>query len=88
MGSLLTSEMLPVTLPGTAGAKITLRAVVCPGASTKGTVIPLTLKPVPLKLTADMVRLALPELLRVTLCEPLLPTGTFPKLTLAGLALS
>ena len=35
-----------------------------------------------------MVALAVPELVRVTTCDPLPPTKTFPKLKLDGLAVS
>lgn len=35
-----------------------------------------------------MVTFAAPELVRVTACDPLLPTKTFPKLKLGGLAVS
>jgi len=43
------------------------------------------LKPVPEALAAEIVTLAVPELVNVTVCDALLPTRTFPKLTLAGL---
>jgi hypothetical protein len=53
-----------------------------------GAVKPLTLKPAPVVATAEIVALAFPVLLSVTICWPLLPTATLPKETLAGLALS
>ena len=47
---------------------------------------PLTVKPVPVRFAWEIVRDALPELVSVTVCEPLLPTATEPKATVAGLA--
>jgi hypothetical protein len=38
---------LPVALPAVDGAKIALNVKLCPGASVKGALIPLTLKPAP-----------------------------------------
>jgi hypothetical protein len=35
-----------------------------------------------------MVTLAVPELLTVMVCDPLLPIWTFPKLTLEGFGIS
>src|SRR3989442_10806876 len=42
------------------------------------------LKPAPVKLPCAMVKLALPELVKVRFCTPVLPTSTLPKLTLGG----
>lgn len=50
--------------------------------------MPLPLNPVPVIVTCEMVAFALPGLVMVTSCVPLLPTVTLPKLTLAGLALT
>ena len=46
---------------------------------------PLVLKPTPVTVACEMVRLAVPELVSVTVCVPLLPTRTFPKARLVGL---
>src|SRR3989442_14331732 len=46
-GALLTSETLPVTRPAPAGAKATLKFVLCRGCKVKGSVSPLVGKPVP-----------------------------------------
>ena len=46
----------------------------------------MTLKPVPVAVMAEIVALAFPELVSVTVCWPLLPTETLPNDTLAGLA--
>ncbi len=50
--------------------------------------MPVMLNPVPEALAAEIVTLAVPELLNVKVCVPLLPTSTFPKLKLEGLAVS
>jgi hypothetical protein len=83
-GALLTSDTLPVTLPVAAGAKATLKFAVCPTASVKGRVSPLVLKPAPVTVAWEIVRLALPELVRVTVWVFVVPTTTLPKLTLVG----
>jgi hypothetical protein len=51
-----------------------------------GAVRPVTLKPVPVDAIAEIVALAFPELVSVTVCWLLLPTATVPNETLAGLA--
>ncbi len=81
-------ETLPVKLLAEAGAKLAVKEVVCPGLRVAGTDKPVMLKPVPEVLAAEMVTLAVPELLNVKVCVPLLPTSTFPKLKLEGLGVS
>jgi hypothetical protein len=83
--ALLTTDTLPVTLPEVVGLKITLKVVVCPAAKVRGSVRPLVLKPAPETLIWEMVTLEV-ELVSVTGRVLLLPTATFPKLTLVGLA--
>src|SRR6266568_1698185 len=65
-GALLTSETLPITLPAARGPNATLKVVVCPTARVKGRVSPLRLNPAPLTVADEMVRLAVPKLVRVT----------------------
>jgi len=65
-GALLTSETLPVKLPVAAGAKATLKLLDWPTARVSGKVSPLRLNPAPLTVAEEMVRLAVPELVRVT----------------------
>src|SRR3989441_419648 len=84
LGALLTSETLPDTLPVAVGANCTLKVLDCPGGSVSGNVGPLMLKPAPVKLPCAMVKLALPELVKVRFCTPVLPTSTLPKLTLGA----
>jgi len=85
---LLVMETLPLALPVTDGANCALNVVLPPAASVSGTDKPVRLNPVPEALAAEMVTLAVPELLNVMVCVPLLPTSTLPKLTLAGLGVS
>ena len=73
-------ETLPVKLLAEAGAKLVVKEVVCPGLRVAGTDKPAMLKPVPEALAAEIAMLAVPELLNVKVCVPLLPTSTFPKL--------
>ena len=84
--ALLVTVTLPVTLPAEAGAKATLNEVVCPAARVTGKPIEDRLKPVPLAVICEMVTLALPVLLRVTVCVALVPVVRLPKLNEAGLA--
>jgi hypothetical protein len=65
-GALLTRETLPVKLPVAAGAKATLKLLDWPTARVSGKVSPLRLNPAPLTVADEMVRLAVPELVRVT----------------------
>jgi len=81
-------ETLPVKLLAEAGAKLAVKEVVCPGLRVAGTDKPVMLKPVPEVLAAEIVTLAVPELLNVKVCVPLPPTSTLPKLKLEGLAVS
>src|SRR5438445_12087859 len=86
LGALLTSEMPPDTLPVAVGANCTLKVLDCPAARVSGNVSPLMLKPAPVKLPWAMVKLALPELVKVKFCMLVLPTSTLPKVALGGLA--
>ena len=70
------------------GPKLAVNEVVCPALRVAGTVNPAMLKPVPEALAPEIVTLAVPELLSVMVCVPLLPTSTFPKLKLEGLGVS
>ena len=85
---LLSNETLPEVLPITVGANCTLRLPDCPAGSVSGKVTPLMVKPDPLAPACETVRLALPELVSVTVCVLLAPTSTSPKATLVGLVLN
>src|SRR5580700_2726470 len=79
--------MLPLTLPVDAGenfaAKVTLAPALIVCAPN-----PVTLKPVPEAVALVMFNGPLPAFVRVTFCEELLLTATFPNATLAGLIVS
>ena len=49
-----------------------------------GRVSPLRLNPAPVTVACVMERLAVPELVKVTLCEAVVPTKTLPKAMLVG----
>src|SRR5216684_2747846 len=87
-GALLVMETLPLALPVADGANCALNVVLPPAASVSGTDKPVMLKPVPEALAAEIVTLAVPGLLNVKVCVPLLPISTFPKLKFEGLAVS
>jgi hypothetical protein len=84
--ALLVTFKLPVTLPTTFGANVTSTIVVCPGASTVPLFPPLAVIPAPLVVIPESVTLEVPVFLNVTakVCE--LPTFSFAKLKLAGVA--
>jgi hypothetical protein len=81
-------DMLPDAAPEADGANFATSVAEFPAVIFAGSVKPLMLKPVPEALAAEIVRVALPEFVRVMFCVVLLPTLTFPKLTLAGLIVS
>src|SRR5207302_478957 len=83
LGALLTSETPPDALPVAVGANCTLKVLDCPAVRVRGEVSPLMLKPAPVTLPCAMVKLALPELVKVRFCTPVVPTSTLPKLTVA-----
>jgi hypothetical protein len=56
-----------------------------PALMDAGTAKPLMLKPAPEALAAEIVRVALPVLVSITVWAELPPTLTLPKVTLAGL---
>ena len=85
-GALLVIEMLPVTLPAVVGENSTVNVGLCPALIVNGVDKPLRLNPVPVMLAAEIVTLEVS--VSVTVCDPLLPTKTLPKLTLVGLAAS
>ena len=58
--ALLSSEILPVTLPVAVGAKVTLKDVLWPVVSVSGIDGPLMLKPAPATLACEIVRLDVP----------------------------
>lgn len=88
VGSLavLVIVMLPEADPEVVGANCAVKLVLWPAASVNGVESPTAVNPEPAALTAEIVALVLPLLVRVIVCCPVLPTDTFPNATLPGLA--
>jgi hypothetical protein len=87
-GALLTIEMLPVAAPTEVGLKLAENDALLPALMLIGMLAPLMLNPVPEGDAAVTVNVAVPALVSVTVCVPLLPTDVLPKATLAGLIVS
>ena len=87
-GALLFIVSVPVSAPGTEGTSVAVKLVVWPAVSVNGVVNPLIAKPVPDTLVWDMVTLVDPPLVRLIVCDPVLPTAIFPKATVPGFAVN
>jgi hypothetical protein len=85
---LLTIEILPVALPATVGENLAVNEALLPAVIVIGMLAPLMLNPAPEGVAWVTVNAAFPGFVRVTVCVPLLPTDTLPKVTLAGLIVS
>ena len=84
----LVNVTVPVAAAADAGAKVTFRVAVCPGATTCPVETPLAMKPAPEMLTFETVTFEFPALVKVTPKIFVLPTPTLEKLRLVVLALS
>jgi len=84
--ALLATKTLPVGFPAAVGAKATFSVADWPGVNVVLPLTPFALYPLPVVVTPEIVTLEFPLLVKVTFSEPLLPTFTFPKLKLVGLA--
>jgi len=80
----LLMESVALSVPVMEGVKVTDRFALPPAARVYGKVKPLTLKPVPLTLAPEMIRLDPPEFDTVSACVWLLPTVTLPRFMLEG----
>jgi hypothetical protein len=67
-------ERLPLRLPLDCGAKVVVSLTLWPGAKVNGMPSPLMLNPAPETVVWEIVRFALPVLLRTADCDKLLPT--------------
>jgi len=85
-GALLTTVTVPVALPAVVGANCAVKVAICPALIVNGAAIPLMLKPVPEAVAWEIVKLAVPLFVSVTVCDPELPVRTEPNATAAGLA--
>lgn len=79
---------LPVALPPAVGENFTLKLTLWPAVNVVGKVKPLTLNPEPVVLAAEIATLVPPELVRVSVIEPLPPVVTLPKPKLEGVEVS
>jgi hypothetical protein len=70
------------------GAKFAVKLSVWEGATVAGVLTPVRLNPVPVTVMVEIVAAAFPVFVSVICWLALLPIETFPKFTLAGLALS
>ena len=84
--ALLTSEMLPLRAEEEEGEYLAVNVVLWPAVRVEGVARPAMLTPAPEILICEMVMVAEPELVSVTGDEPVDPTFTLPKSTLAGFA--
>jgi len=87
-GALLTIEIAPDLDPAEVGAKVALIEELLPALMVNGRLAPLTPNPGPVALSWVMVTDALPGLVSEIVCDELLPTAAFPKLTLEGFTVS
>jgi hypothetical protein len=83
-GALLVRVTLPLAVPVDVGANATVNVELLPELIVSGTASPLILKALGETVTCVIVRFAVPELLRVIVCDALVPVVTLPKLTLEG----
>jgi len=83
-GALSVNVMLPVAVPVAAGVNCVLKVRFWPAGMVVGSERPLTPKPLPETVARFITTLALPVLVNVTVCVPVCPTITLPKLTDAG----
>src|SRR5271163_4482982 len=79
--------MLPVTLPAEVGENVTGKVTLAPALIVCAP-NPVKLNPVPEGVALAIFNEPLPEFVRVTFWEELLPTATLPNDTLAGLIVS
>ena len=78
--------LAPLTVPPVVGANVTVKVADWLALSTVPLEIPLALKPAPLAVTPEIATLEFPLFVMVVVCELVVPSITFPKAMLAGLA--
>ena len=86
--ALLATVIVPVMLPVPVGLYAAVKVALVPGAKLTGVVIPETATPATEGVTLEIVTWEVPIFVRRTVCDVLLPTMTFPKLTDEGVAAS
>jgi len=83
-GALSVNVMLPAPAPAAVGANCALKERLCPAVKVVGRERPLIPKPVPATVARLIVRFDVPLFVNFTLCVPLCPTTTFPKVSADG----
>lgn len=76
----------PMIVAAEVGVKMALNVTLAPAAIVVEVDSPVMLMPVPAVTIFENVSVALPPFRSVTCCELLLPTATFGKVTLVGVA--
>jgi hypothetical protein len=84
--ALLAIVTVPVTAPADVGSNVMLSVAVWLGVNTNPAATPLALNPAPVTPTLEIVTFEFPLFVSVTVCDVLVPSVTFPKLTVVGLA--
>lgn len=79
---------LPLKVPAEGGVNVTLNETLCPAVSVTGSVIPETLKPVPVAATPVTCALVPPVFLIVSVCVEFAPTRMLVKVMLVGFAVN
>ena len=80
-------EIFPVAEPLACGANFTLKEILCPAASVKGTDNPFTLNSELVEVAEETVTFD-PPAVNAAVKLLLVPTGTLPKLIVAGIIVS
>jgi hypothetical protein len=83
--AVLTTLMLPATAPVAAGEKLALSGKLWPAARVTALENPVTLNPVPVAATCEILTLPVPVFVTVMACDAELPTKVLPKLKLVTL---
>jgi hypothetical protein len=79
---------VPEALPEACGVNDTVKVVLCEAFKVSGTLMPLIWNPVPVTAICEMSTAVELGLLRVTVCDCVVPSATLPKASLAGLIVS
>lgn len=87
-GAVLVMVKLPLTVLAAVGENCTLNVLDCDAFKVSGRVNPVVLNALPVTLTWDTVKAAVPVLLSWMVCESVDPTETVPKPTLDGVILN
>ena len=82
----LETAMLPFTVPAPCGANWTWNAWFCPAAIETEDIPPTTLKPAPVIVACEIVTVAVPVFVSVSVWEPVAPAAMFPNVRLVALA--